>query len=291
MVHSTSTQNSGNTTITTSVQDSHNNSSRCEQYPGVRLGGAEVIDADVSIAEAVKFAKEADVVIAVVGLNPDWETEGYDRTTLALPGCTDELVEKVAAANPRTVVVTQSGSSITLPWLEKVLALVHAWYLGNTTGKATANVLFGNHNPSDKLSLTFPKRLEDVPSHGHFHDDGEVRYAEDLFVGYKHYQHHNIIPLFPFGFGLSYTTFSISDLQLSTPMISDDKVSITASATVNNTGSVAGSEVVQLYVVPPATSELTHAPLQLKAFKKVRNLQPGASEHVELSLDKYAVSY
>ncbi|KAG6825905.1 hypothetical protein H0H92_001914 [Tricholoma furcatifolium] len=263
-----------------------------DSNPGVRLGGAEVIDPEASIAEAVKLAKEADVVIAVVGLNADWETEGYDRTTLALPGRTDELIEKVAAANPRTVVVTQSGSSITLPWLEKVPALVHAWYLGNATGEAIADVLFGKHNPSGKLSLTFPKRLEDVPSHGHFHHEhGVVRYAEDLFVGYKHYQYRNIEPLFPFGFGLSYTTFSISDLQLSTPVISNSEVSITASVTVTNTGSVAGSEVVQLYVVPPATSDLTHASLQLKAFKKVRNLQPGASERVELSLDKYAVSY
>ncbi|KAG6883499.1 hypothetical protein C0992_008611 [Termitomyces sp. T32_za158] len=267
-----------------------------DSNPGVRLGGAEVIDPNTSIAEAVQLAKEADVVIAVVGLNADWETEGYDRTTLALPGRTDELVAKVAEANPHTVVVTQSvgvmGSSITLPWVDKVSALIHAWYLGNSTGDAIADVLFGKHNPSGKLPLTFPKRIEDVPSYGHFHsENGKVLYSEDLFVGYKHYHHRNIEPLFPFGFGLSYTTFALSDLQLSAPVIADNEFSLTVFVTVTNTGALAGSEVVQLYVTQPETSDVTHAPLQLKTFAKVRNLRPGASERVELSLDKYAVSY
>ena len=122
-------------------------------------------------------------MIAVVGLNADWETEGYDRTTLALPGRTDELIEKVLAANPRTVVVTQSGSSITMPWAEEASAIVHTWYLGNATGEAIGDVLTGKVNPSGKLSLTFPKRLEDTPSFGHFHsENGKLRYAEDLFV-------------------------------------------------------------------------------------------------------------
>jgi beta-glucosidase len=152
------------------------------------------------MAEAVALAKGADVVIAVVGLNADWETEGYDRTTLALPGRTDELISKLVQTNPKTVVVTQSGSAITLPWIDEVPALVHAWYLGNPTGASIADVLFGKHNPSGKLSLTFPKREEDVPSFGHFHTEaGRIRYAEDLYVGYKHYQHRNIAPLFAFG--------------------------------------------------------------------------------------------
>ncbi|KAF8061827.1 beta-glucosidase [Lyophyllum atratum] len=263
-----------------------------DSNPGVRLGGAEVEDPDASIAKAVELAKAADVVIAVVGLNADWETEGYDRTTLALPGRTDELITKVAAANSKTIVVTQSGSSITLPWVDSVAGLVHAWYLGNATGDAIADVLFGKHNPSGKLSLTFPKKLEDVPSHGHFHsENGVVRYAEDLFVGYKHYQHRNIVPLFPFGFGLSYTTFSFTDLQLSQPVVTDTEFNLTASVTITNTGSLAGSEIVQLYVTFPTTSDLTHPPLHLRAFAKVRDLQPGKSERVELALDRYAVSY
>ncbi|KAG5651698.1 hypothetical protein H0H81_007757 [Sphagnurus paluster] len=263
-----------------------------DSNPGVRLGGAEVQDPDELVEKAVALAKEADVVIAVVGLNSDWETEGYDRTTLALPGRTDELITKVAAANAKTVVVTQSGSSVTLPWVDKVAGLVHAWYLGNATGDAIADVLFGKHNPSGKLPLTFPKTIEDVPSHGHFHsEDGKVRYGEDLFVGYKHYHHRNIAPLFPFGFGLSYTIFSLSDLQLSEPIVEAGEFKLTASVNVTNTGALPGSEIVQLYLTLPATSELTHPPLQLRAFAKVRDLQPGASERVHLPLDKYAVSY
>ena len=151
--------------------------------PGVRLGGAEANNPDNLMEDAVRIAQDADAVIAVVGLNSDWETEGYDRTTLALPGRTDELVSKIAKVNKNTIVVTQSGSSITLPWADEVPAIVHSWYLGNITGEAIGDVLTGKVNPSAKLSLTFPKRLEDVPSYGHFHsENGKVRYGEDIFV-------------------------------------------------------------------------------------------------------------
>ncbi|TFY67511.1 hypothetical protein EVG20_g3915 [Dentipellis fragilis] len=259
---------------------------------GVRLGGAEVKDPDTLMQEAVQLAKEADAVIAVVGLNADWETEGYDRTTLALPGRTDELVRKVLEANPKTVVVTQSGSSITLPWAQSVPAILHSWYLGNATGDAIADVLFGKVNPSGKLSLTFPKRLEDVPSFTSFHsEDGQVRYAEDIYVGYKHYILRGIAPEFAFGHGLSYTTFSYSDLQISQPTIVNGDLDAMASITLKNTGSVAGSEVVQLYVSFPKTSDLSHPPLALKTFAKVSLLGPGQSETVKLHIDKYAVSY
>ncbi|KAF8437627.1 glycoside hydrolase family 3 protein [Boletus edulis BED1] len=263
-----------------------------DSNPGVRLGGAEAQDPDVKMAEAVKLASEADAVIAVVGLNADWETEGYDRKTLALPGRTDELITKVLAANPKTVVVTQSGSSITLPWADSAPAIVHSWYLGNATGDAIADVLFGKKNPSGKLSLTFPKKLEDIAAHGHFHsENGALRYGEDLFVGYKHFQHRGIAPQFAFGHGLSYTTFALSDLELSTPTIANGEFSLTATVTVTNTGSVAGSEVVQLYVSMPKTSELTHPPRLLRAFGKAKDLAPGARMRVVLALDKIAVSY
>ncbi|KAJ7251130.1 beta-glucosidase [Mycena haematopus] len=262
-----------------------------DSNPGVRLGGAEVVVPDNLIAEAVALAQEADAVIAIVGLNGDWETEGNDRSTLALPGRTDELVEKLAAANPKTVVVTESGSSILMPWADKVPSIVHAWYLGNAAGEAIVDVLFGKQNPGGKLSLTFPNAEEDVPSFGHFHsENGKVRYAEDLYVGYKHFQHRKIKPLFAFGHGLSYTTFDFSDIQLSKPTVSADEFNLTVSLQITNTGAVAGSEVAQIYVTLPTTSELTHPPLQLKGFAKV-NLEPGKSEMVEVQLDKYAVSY
>ncbi|THH14189.1 hypothetical protein EW146_g6124 [Bondarzewia mesenterica] len=258
---------------------------------GVRLGGAEVRDPDELMADAVRLASEADAVIAIVGLNADWETEGYDRTTLALPGRTDELVEKVVKANPKTVVVTQAGSSITMPWADSAASIVHSWYLGNATGDAIADVLFGKVNPSGKLSLTFPKREEDLPSFGHFHsEDGKVRYAEDVFVGYKYYVHRHIAPQFAFGHGLSYTTFSYSDLQLSRVIAFKGNIEVSASVTVVNTGNVIGSEIVQLYTTLPATSEVTHPPLALKAFDKV-TLTSGERKTVKLLLDKYAVSY
>ncbi|KAH7903362.1 glycosyl hydrolase family 3 C-terminal domain-containing protein, partial [Hygrophoropsis aurantiaca] len=216
---------------------------------GLRLGGAEVQDADEKMAEAVRLAGEADIVIAVVGLNADWEAGGYDRKTLALPGRTDELITKVLAANPDTIVVTQSGSSITMPWADSVPAIVHSWYLGNATGDAIADVLLGKKNPSGKLSLTFPKRLEDISSHGHFHsENGVLQYGEDIYVGYKHFQHRGIAPQFAFGHGLSYTTFVYSDLQLSKPEVTNGDFNLIASVTLTNTGKVPGDEIIQLYV-------------------------------------------
>ncbi|KAG8903492.1 hypothetical protein FRC01_009180 [Tulasnella sp. 417] len=235
--------------------------------PGLRLGGAEVLP-EQSVGEAAAIAKDADLAIVVVGLNGDWETEGYDRTQLELPGRINELVAKIAAVNSKTVVINQSGSAVTMPWVDQVAGLVHAWYLGNETGNAIADVLLGKVNPSGKMSMTFPKRLEDVPSYCTIW---------------------NITPLFPFGYGLSYTSFEYGEAKVSVPSSSND-FSITVTVSVTNTGSVAGSEAVQVYVSLPK-GQLTHPPQQLKAFKKVKNLAPGKTEEVQFTLDKYAVSY
>nr|AMK37826.1 beta-glucosidase [Inonotus obliquus]AMK37827.1 beta-glucosidase [Inonotus obliquus] len=267
-----------------------------DSNPGIRLGGAPVVDSNDDLALAVNLAKEADVAIVIVGLNSDWESEGYDRTTLALAGRSDELVEKVAAVNKKTVVVTQSGSAITMPWADSVPSIVHAWYLGNATGDAIGDVLTGKINPSGKMSLTFPKRLEDLPSYGHFHsENGTVLYAEDIFVGYKHFHNIKLKPLWAFGHGLSYTTFEYSNLTVSKPKIANPEgkkdLVVSVSMTVTNTGAVAGSETVQVYVAHPSTSALTQVPLALRAFKKLRDVQPGESRTVEIPLDKYAVSY
>ena len=303
-----------------------------DSTPGVRLGGVDVRDPDDLMKEAVEVAKEADVVIAVVGLNADFESEGYDRKTLALPGRTDELIRKVAEVNKNTVVVTQAGSAITMPWVDVVPSIVHAWYLGNVTGDAIAQVLLGDVNPAGRLSLTFPKRLEDVPSYASFAiQNGKVRYSEDLMVvsypirlcmadatSFLHLpctgiqalpQHrHQTALLFrvrfsrrlpdkgfltsgDFSHGLSYTTFKYSDLKLSGVTYTDRNIHITATLTLTNTGSVTGSEAVQLYVTLPQTAGFTHPPLQLKSFKKVKDLKAGGSVEVVLDLDKYAVSY
>ncbi|KZO92433.1 glycoside hydrolase family 3 protein [Calocera viscosa TUFC12733] len=260
-------------------------------HAGMRLGGYPLLDEEEGIKEAVELAKSADAVVVVVGLNGDWESEGYDRKNLDLPRRTNDLVAAVAKANPNAVVVTQAGSAFTMPWIDSVNALVHTWYLGNETGNAIADVLFGKVNPSGKTSLTFPKRIEDVPSYLNYgNQNGQVRYAEDLFVGYKHYQAREVEPLFPFGFGLSYTTFKYSDLDVSKSSSADADFTASVKLTVTNTGKATGSEVVQLYVSLP-TGNLTHPVRTLKAFTKVRDLAPGKSAKVILSLDKYAVSY
>lgn len=301
---------------------------------GVRLGGAEVRNSDDLMNEAVEAAKEADVVVAVVGLNADFETEGYDRKSLALPGRTDELIQKVAEVNKNTVVVTQAGSAITMPWVDAVPSIVHTWYLGNATGDAIAQVLLGGVNPAGRLSLTFPKRLEDVPSYASFAlENGKVRYSEDLMVvsdplrfrlatpavcfcfTYLSYRGTSTITrsrsnlfsisgerLSPrpekrflisgnFSHGLSYTTFQYSNLKFSEVTYSDGDIHTTAWLTLTNTGSVTGSEAVQLYVTLPQAAGYTHPPLQLKGFKKVEDLKAGASVEVIMELDKYAVSY
>lgn len=166
--------------------------------------------------EAIQVAKAADIVILIVGLTGDWEVAGRDRKVLTLPNRTDELVANVAKANKNTIVVTQSGSAITMPWIDDVKAVVHSWYLGNRAGDAIAQVLIGVVNPSGKLSMTFPKRIEDTPSHPALQsDNGKVRYLEDLMVvssmfpsflqkltaeqGYKHYHNVKVEPLFAFG--------------------------------------------------------------------------------------------
>ncbi|CUA74978.1 beta-glucosidase [Rhizoctonia solani] len=258
---------------------------------GVRLGGAEKIDPDEALKAAAKAAAEADAVIAVVGLNHEWESEGFDRPTLSLPGRQDELIEAVAKANKNTVVVIQAGSAVSMPWVNDVAGVVQSWYLGNEAGNAIADILFGKVNPSGRLPISLPKREEDIPAYLNFGSEmGKVHYREDVFVGYKYYQAHKVAPLFPFGFGLSYTTFELSDLKVEGPSSHDSSLEVKASVTVKNTGSVKGSEVVQLYVAPPA-GPITHPKLQLRAFGKAADLEPGASTTVKLSFGKYGVSF
>src|SRR5436309_14842075 len=166
---------------------------------------------------------------------------------MELPGQQNALVEQVAAANPRTIVVLNTGSPITMPWLDKVAAVVQAWYPGQECGNAIADVLFGDVTPSGKLPQTFPVRLKDNPTYLDFPgENGKVYYGEGLFVGYRYYDKRRIAPLFPFGFGLSYTTFSYSHLRLSAQQIGPDDT-LHVSVDVTNTGQRAGKEIVQLY--------------------------------------------
>ncbi|EJU05621.1 putative beta-glucosidase from glycoside hydrolase family GH3 [Dacryopinax primogenitus] len=272
-------------------KDQQRSNSQPALMRGLRLGGAEKIDPEGAIQEAVELAKKSEVAVVVVGLTPEWESEGFDRPTMDMPGRQNELITRVAAANPNTVVVVQAGSAISMPWVDKVAGVVQAWYLGNEVGNAIADVLFGRINPSGRLPLSLPKRMEDIPAHNNYRsENGKVHYAEDLFVGYKHYIGRGVEPLFPFGFGLSYTNFQLSDLKISSPSSSDASLSVEVSVKVTNTGKIAGSEVVQLYVKPTAT-HLTQPQQQLRAFGKAKDLAPGASTTIALKLSKYAVSY
>ncbi|KAK4496695.1 hypothetical protein PRZ48_012677 [Zasmidium cellare] len=255
---------------------------------GVRLGFHRKLDRKVEIERAVALAKKSDQVVLCVGLNSDWESEGYDRPHMDLPPGNDELVEAVLAANPNTAVVVQSGTPVTMPWASKAKAIVQAWYGGNETGNGIADVVFGDVNPGGKTSLSFPKRNEDNPAFLNYtSDDNRVFYGEDVYIGYRFYEKTKKDVLFPFGHGLSFTTFDIKSLAVKA---SDDSDDISVSVNVTNTGKIAGAEVVQVYVSPESPS-INRPVKELKGFGKV-SLQAGESKTVEVKLSKkYATSF
>jgi beta-glucosidase len=255
---------------------------------GLRIGGARVIDVKEEIKKAVELAKRVDQVVLCVGLNSDWEQEGHDRPHMDLPEHTDELVAAVAAANPKTVVVVQSGTPVTMLWEKDVAGLVHAWYGGNETGNAIADVLYGDVNPSGKLSLSFPKQVEDNPAYLSYRSErGRVLYGEDVYVGYRFYEATKKAALYPFGWGLSYASFKFSGLKVA----ADEKSKIlTVTVDVENTGSVDGAEVIQVYVSQQSPS-LRRPEKELKGFKKVL-VEKGSSKTVEVVIEtKYATSF
>lgn len=253
----------------------------------LRVGGCRVIDPAAEIARAADLARGADQVVVCAGLNADWETEGADRADMDLPPGIDALIEAVVAANPRAVVVNQSGTPVAMPWAHKVGAVVQAWYGGNETGNAIADVLFGDVTPSGKLSLSWPARLQDNPAFLNFRTEGgRTIYGEDVYVGYRYYEFAGREALFPFGHGLSYTTFEFSAASVSE---ADGKVR--ASVKVKNTGGVKGAEVVQAYVVPKQKAKVNRPVKELQGFAKVE-LDAGETREVAIEMEtKYAASY
>jgi beta-glucosidase len=235
------------------------------------------------LAQAVAAAKKAAVAVVFAS---NYESEGADLTTINLPAVENDLIDAVATANPNTIVVLNTGSAVTMPWLSKVKGVIEAWYPGQNDGNDIAAVLFGDVNPSGKLPVTFPKSLSQVPDSTAAQwpgVDGKVEYSEGLLVGYRWYTTKGITPLFPFGYGLSYTTFAFSHLRVSP---SRDGVRVTVDVT--NTGHVAGADVTQLYVGDPAS---TGEPAeQLKGFQRV-TLQPGQTRPVTLTLDRSAFEW
>lgn len=239
------------------------------------------------VAAAVTAAKSADVAIVMIGDN---DREGRDQS-LDLAGDQNALVSTVAAANPKTVVVLKSGSAVLMPWLDAVPALVEAWYPGEEDGNAVAAVLFGDVNPSAKLPITFPRRVEDTfaaDPQQYPGIDRHVTYSEGVFVGYRNYDEKKIEPLFPFGFGLSYTTFAFRNLRVNRMNTVPRQVLVEFD--IANTGKVAGAEVAQVYVALPSSSEVPQPPRQLKAFQKVK-IEPGKTAHVKLTLNERALQY
>ncbi|MEK4660696.1 glycoside hydrolase family 3 C-terminal domain-containing protein [Priestia sp. FSL H7-0729] len=241
------------------------------------------------IQEAVAAAKNAQVAVIFAGLPERYESEGFDRKHLQLPESHRTLIEAVAEVQANIVVVLSNGGPIEMPWLDKVKAVLEAYLGGQALGGAIVDILFGSVNPSGKLAETFPKKLIHNPSYLNFPGDGETaEYREGIFTGYRHYDTRDVEPLFPFGFGLSYTQFEYHDLRVSHKKIKDTD-SVTVTAKVKNTGETAGKEVVQLYVRDVEST--VPRPLQeLKAYSKV-SLQPGEVTTIHFELDKRAFAY
>lgn len=264
-------------------------------YNGVTSGQdlSENRPADVLIREAVDMARDADVVVFVGGLNKSdfQDCEGNDRKALELPYGQNEVIEALAAANPNVVVVIVSGNAVAMPWVNKVPAIVEAWYSGTEAGNALASILVGEVNPSGKLPFTFPVRLQDNGAHalGEFPGtEDSVTYHESIFVGYRWTDKENIKPLFPFGHGLSYTTFEYGKPSITAKtMGANEKLVVTVP--VKNTGSREGAEVVQFYISDKKSS-LPRPVKELKGFEKVR-LNPGEEKVVSFTIDKEALSF
>lgn len=263
---------------------------REEVQDGGRIGFQENLgDLDALLEEAVEIAKSSDVAVVVVGRDHEWESETSDMESLNLPGRSDELIAAVVKANPNVVIVNQTGGPIAMPWRDEVPAILQAWYQGQEQGNSLADVILGSVNPCGRLPVTFPKRIEDTPAFDTFPGDNDITYyGEGIYLGYRYYDHRKIEPLFPFGAGLSYTTFEYSNIRLSdTTLAANGK--ITVQVDVRNTGSRDGKEVVQFYVTQ-AQPRVARPPRELKGYSKVF-VPAGETVTATMALDKVSVSY
>lgn len=242
------------------------------------------------IAEAVKLAQSADVALLYIALPSFKESEGYDRADLDLTEQQVALIQAVGKVQPKTVVILNNGAPVDVrAWLDDAAAVLESWMMGQAGGGAIADVLFGKMNPSGRLAETFPLKLADTPAYIHYPGgNGEVRYGEGLFIGYRYYDAREIPVQFPFGYGLSYTTFQYSNPKVSTKKFKDVD-GLTVSVDVTNTGKISGKEVVQVYV-HDRKSKLIRPPKELKGFAKVE-LQPGETKTVSIGLDFRSFAY
>lgn len=248
----------------------------------------DVID-DKLINEAVKLASSVENAVIFAGLPDSFESEGYDRRHMRLPDCQNALIESVSKVQPNTIVILHNGSPVEMPWINKVKGIIEVYLGGEAVGGATIDVLYGDINPSGKLAETFPIRLEDNPSYIFYGGEKDrVEYREGIFVGYRYYDKKNAEVLFPFGHGLSYTTFEYSNLKLDKKSMKDTET-LNVSIDITNIGKVFGKEVVQLYI-EDLESTVIRPIRELKGFTKVA-LNPGETKTVKFELSKRAFAY
>ena len=241
------------------------------------------------LAEAVKAAKESEAAVVFAGLPDSFESEGFDRTHMSMPDCQNKLIEEIAKVQSNVVVVLHNGSPVEMPWISKVKGVLEAYLGGQAVGSAEYDILFGKVNPSARLPETFPVKLEDNPSYLNFPGEKDVvEYREGIFVGYRYYDKKKMDVLFPFGYGLSYTTFEYKNLRLSSRRIKDtDQLDI--SVDVTNTGNREGKEIVQIYVADKESTVIRPVK-ELRDFAKV-NLKPGETKTVTFTLGRRAFAY
>jgi len=241
------------------------------------------------VDEAIKVAKQSDATVIFAGLPDRYESEGYDRSTLAIPPNQEHIIEKIAEVQKNLVVVLSNGSPVEMPWVDRVKGILEGYLGGQASGGAVADILLGEVNPSGKLAETFPAKLSDNPSYLYFPGEGDrVEYNEGIFVGYRYYDTKEIEPLFPFGYGLSYTEFEYSNLSIDKKEITDQD-ELAVSLKVKNTGNLKGKEIVQLYL-RDSESTVNKADKELKGFIKVE-LDPGEEKTVSFTLDKRSFAY
>ncbi|KAL2825775.1 putative beta-glucosidase K [Aspergillus cavernicola] len=248
-----------------------------------RIGAVAIRDSQTAINAAVMLAERCKYTILCVGLDKEWESEGFDRSTMDLPDPMPKLIQSVLDVNPNTIVVTQSGTPINMqPWVSTTTTQVHMWYGGNEVGNGLADVLFGKVNPSGKLPMSFPNAIEDTPSFLNFESQrGRVIYGEDIYVGYRYYEKLKKSLAFPFGHGLSFTTFNYSNLHVTRQ---------SATFRIRNSGSTDGATVAQLYVSPSPSNSISRPVKELKGFIKVF-LRRGEEKDVSIPIDRLATSF
>ena len=239
--------------------------------------------------EAVDTAVKASCAVIFAGLPDSFESEGYDRNHMHLPECQNQLIEKICQVQENVVVVLHNGSPVEMPWASKVKGIVEAYLGGEGIGEALPEILFGKDNPCGKLAETFPKRLEDNPSYLNFPGKNQVvEYKEGIFIGYRYYDSKNMDVLFPFGHGLSYTTYEYSNLLVSKKELKDTET-LTVSLDVTNHGNMAGKEIAQLYI-RDLTGITLRPDKELKNFVKI-SLEPGETKKVTMDLDKRSFAW